>query len=140
MIACTVHHILVASPVIDRRGRFFITHDNRFRTVSDQKRHTAAAAIFPVCVVALKGQSDLQLDLTIFRLFFEPQQYLPGPHIHAQSAAYPKLAKALLIELDQLIPDAFLDPLAAVVVFIIFEAKACRSMAGDGTGKSPLSY
>ena len=69
--------------------------------------------------MALKGQSDLQLDLAIFRLFFEPQLYLPGPHIHAQSAAYPKLAKALLIELDQLIPDAFLDPLAAVVVLII---------------------
>ena len=130
---CMIYHIIVTPPVIHSRGRFFFTHDYGFCTMFYQKCHAPAAALLPVCIMALKGEGYHQLDLAIFRLFFEPQQDLTRPHVHAQSAADPEVPEALLIELNQLVAYPLLDTLAAVVVLVVFETKPLRPVAGDGT-------
>ena len=130
-----IYHILIMPPVIGRRGCIFLTCAHRFRTVLYEKSHAFAAALLPVPIMSFKGECDHQLNLTIFWLFFESEQNFTGPHVHAQGAAHPELAESLLIKSDQLVPDALLNPFAAIIVFIIFKSKSRWSMAGNCTSR-----
>lgn len=130
---CMIYYIVVTPPVIHGRGRFFFSHDHGFCTMPYQECHASAAALLPVCIMALKRDGDHQLDLAIFLLFFESQQDFTRPHVHAQCAADPEVPEALLIEQYQLVAYPLLDALAAVVVLVVFETKPLRPVAGDGT-------
>ena len=125
-----VHHILVAPPVIHCRGRVLLPDYDDLCTVADEKSHTPAVMFDPALIVPLKGQSDHQLYLTILELFLQPQQYLSGPHVHPQSAAYPELAEVLLVEiclwdLARIILIAFIIQIVEAIRFFVAKTLPC---------------
>lgn len=127
------YQVLVPLAVIDRRGFVRFAYGDGCGTMLHQKRHPEFAPVVPVAVVVFKGQGDHQFNTAVIRLLFQLEQELSCPHIDSQAAAHPKLAHTIFIEQGALLPDLFLQTLAAAGIFFVFPFKSRWPMSSDGT-------
>ena len=99
-----------------------------------QNRQSAAAFGIPVPIVSVKGKDKDQLDIAVLRLFFQLQQQLARPEVYPESSPVIETADAFIIKLNKLLLQPALEPLAAVVVFVVFPLEPGGPVASNGAG------
>ena len=75
-------------------------------------------------------------NMEIRLLLFHTQQELRCPHINAHCSSNPKASYSLVIESYELLLQTLFNPLAAFILFIIFELKSGRPVACNHTRKT----
>ena len=129
-----VHHVLVSQPVVGHGGIFRSSGNDHLCTVLAQNRQSAAAFGIPVPIVSVKGKDKDQLDIAVLRLFFQLQQQLARPEVYPESSPVIETADAFIIKLNKLLLQPALEPLAAVVVFVVFPLEPGGPVASNGAG------
>jgi len=127
-----VHHVAIPLEIALPAG--CISHGDALCTMPNQKCQPPSAPGVPLFVMAGERQHNDQFNITVLRLFLQPEYNFSRLLIYSKGPAHKKPADPFSVKRNKLLLHPLFQSFAAIVSRMVLPLEPCRSMAGDGTG------